>query len=122
MLRGVCIPLARCRQVIIEFVVAEDLIDNVDSVVTHDEGYRSGYVGIHILTFIHTNMALVYFRSLKVAITRFLLENITREKPNVAQFYLGLMGDFAEPDLSASLCFNTVLAKLSGTNCISILV
>eukprot|EP00026_Physarum_polycephalum_P000227 Phypoly_transcript_00227.p1 GENE.Phypoly_transcript_00227~~Phypoly_transcript_00227.p1 ORF type:complete len:1901 (+),score=307.50 Phypoly_transcript_00227:127-5829(+) len=50
--------------------------------------------------------------SLPVAITRFLLANITRDKPNVAQFYLGLMSDFGEPDLSVSNCFNTILDKL----------
>jgi len=45
---------------------------------------------------------------------RFLLENITREKPNVAQYYLGYINDFDQPDLASNPCLNAIVDRLIG--------
>lgn len=45
---------------------------------------------------------------------RFLLENITRDKPNVAQYYLGYISDFDEPNLAANPCLNAIVDRFRG--------
>lgn len=117
--RDICVLLALCWLHVgvwwacsNRFAVADDVVNDIESInVYKDQDLRTGYA---TLLFILVHYLYNLCRSLKLAITRFLLENITREKPNVAQFYLGLISDFDEPDLSNSNCFNAILAKLSG--------
>jgi hypothetical protein len=72
-------------------------------------GYAQTYNFISFPSFI-----FLYHSSLKLTITRFLLENITRDKPNVAQYYLGFMDEIDAPQFATNPSFNAILNSLQG--------